>query len=72
MVQIHSPRPLLLEPTIYRHTIVGERLVAGQEVKGSSQIRSDHFKCLSCTGLRCICYFKSNDVVCTDVYQTEA
>jgi hypothetical protein len=44
MVQIHSPRPLLLEPTIYRHTIVVERLVASQEIKGSSQFRSYHSK----------------------------
>ena len=34
---------------------------AGPEVKGSSQFLSHHSKCLSCTGLRCICHFKSNE-----------
>ena len=38
MVQIHSPRPLLLEPTIYRHTIVAERLVGGQHLEASNPL----------------------------------
>ena len=36
MVQIHSPRPLLLESTIYITRKFEERLVAGQEVERSN------------------------------------
>jgi len=37
MVQIHSPRPFLLEPVIYRQ-IAADRLVSNQEVDGLNRI----------------------------------
>jgi len=54
MVQIHSPRPLLLEPTVYRHTNGWGAPGRGPGGQWLESIHADHSFLSQINALRCV------------------